>query len=166
MSSILHSSSGHQRPTLNLKTLTGAADRIGAFTLPFLVVGVALNIVVRSAFAVGGPPRALQVVSAAILAAGLVGWAWSVVLIVQRVPRGELITTGPYRLVKHPLYAAVALLVLPWLGFLLNSWLGVVVGATLYLASRRYAPREEADLSKTFGVSWDEYSRGVKLPWL
>lgn len=33
---------------------------------------------------------------------------------------------------KHPLYTAVALLVLPWLGFLLNTWLGALVGVVPY----------------------------------
>jgi hypothetical protein len=37
---------------------------------------------------------------------------------------------------KHPLYTAVALLVVPWLGFLLDTWLGAVIGEGLYLASR------------------------------
>lgn len=67
---------------------------------------------------------------------------------------------------KHPLYTAFALLVLPWVGFLLNTWSGAMIGAVLYLASRIFAPAEEAKLSKTFGESWQAYSRSVKLGWL
>jgi protein-S-isoprenylcysteine O-methyltransferase Ste14 len=85
---------------------------------------------------------------------------------VTRVPRGELITTGPFALVKHPLYTGVALLVLPWLGFLLNTWLGAALGIVLYVASRRYEPEEEAALEKRFGSAWDEYVHAVALPWL
>jgi protein-S-isoprenylcysteine O-methyltransferase Ste14 len=69
-------------------------------------------------------------------------------------------------LVKHPLYTAVALLVLPWVGFLLNTWLGALIGIVLYIGSRIFAPREEASLSKTFGAKWDEYARTVRMPWL
>jgi len=68
--------------------------------------------------------------------------------------------------VKHPLYAAVSLLVLPWLGFLLDTWLGVVIGAALYAASRMFAPAEEAQLSRAFGAAWRDYSRSVRLRWL
>ena len=82
------------------------------------------------------------------------------------MPRGRLITGGPYAWVKHPLYTAVALLVLPWPGFLLNTWLGALIGAALYLASRRFAPAEEAELSRTFGEAWQAYGRGVKVQWL
>jgi protein-S-isoprenylcysteine O-methyltransferase Ste14 len=152
--------------TVSLKTLVGSGDRIGLFTLPFLVVGLILNVAYPSVFDVGGPPTALRVVSVAALAAGVAIWAWSVWLIVTRVPRGELITRGPYALVKHPLYTAVALLVLPWLGFLLNTWLGALVGVVMYIGSRMFAPAEEAALAASFGVAWTEYSKVVKIPWL
>ena len=101
-----------------------------------------------------------------LLVAGVGTWLWSVVLILTHVPRGELITSGPSALVKHPLYTAVALLVIPAIGFLLNSWLGLVTGVVMYLASRRYAPAEERELAETFGAQWDEYSARVKMPWL
>jgi protein-S-isoprenylcysteine O-methyltransferase Ste14 len=89
-----------------------------------------------------------------------------VVLILTKVPRGELITNGPYALVKHPLFTSVALLVLPWLGFLLNTWLGALIGIVLYIGSRISAPAEEASLSETFGAQWDAYCSAVKMPWL
>jgi protein-S-isoprenylcysteine O-methyltransferase Ste14 len=149
-----------------LRLLVGSGDNIGLFALPFLLVGVVLNVVYRSAFRVGGPPTALRVVSILALIAGVTIWIWSVVLILTKVPRGELITSGPYRLVKHPPYTGVALLVLPWVGFLLNTWLGAAIGIVLYLGSRRFAPEEEAGLSQTFGPAWDDYCRTVMIPWL
>lgn len=149
-----------------LKRLTGSGDKIALFVLPFLLTGLLLNIFYPRAFDVGGPPIALLVVSIVVLVAGLTIWAWSVALILMKVPRGELITNGPYSLVKHPLYTGVALLVLPWMGFLFNTWLGAVIGIILYIGSRIFAPREEADLAAAFGDSWDEYSASVKIPWL
>ena len=97
---------------------------------------------------------------------GVAIWIWSAALILTKVPRGELITSGPYALVKHPLYTAVALLVVPWVGFLLNSWLGVVIGLVLYIAARMFAPEEEASLARTFGTRWDAYRGTVRLAWL
>jgi protein-S-isoprenylcysteine O-methyltransferase Ste14 len=151
---------------MDLKRLIGSGDKIMLFTLPFLVVGLILNVAYPSSFDVGGPPDALQIISIVLLAAGVVMWIWSIVLILTKVPKGELITSGPYSLVKHPIYTGVALLVLPWLGFLLNTWLGAAIGIVMYLASRRFAPAEEAALSETFGEAWDEYERTVKIPWL
>lgn len=151
---------------MNVRTLIGSGDKIAMVVLPVVVVGVVANVAFPTFFEVGGPSEALRTLSLLILVPGLVLWAWSVVLILTRVPRGELITTGPFALVKHPIYTSVALLVLPWVGFLLNTWLGALLGIVLYLASRRYAPQEEAALSDTFGAAWDEYVRTVRFPGL
>lgn len=164
-------SSPRRRPdgthaTGRVAKLVGSGDRIGLFVLPFLVVGVLLHVRFPDVFAVGGPPAVLAVLSTIALVPGVTVWAWSVVLILKHVPRDELITSGPYAWVKHPLYTAVALLVLPWAGFLLDTWLGAVLGLALYAGSRLFAPAEEAALARTFGDRWEEYRSRVRLPWL
>ncbi len=149
-----------------LKDLVGSGEKIGLLMLPFLVIGTILNVVVPSLFSVGGPGDILKMISVIALVPGVVIWLWSVGLILTQVPRKKLITSGPYALVKHPLYTGVALLVLPWVGFLLNTWLGAVLGVVLYIGCRRFAPDEEAALSQTFGAAWDAYCAAVKIPWL
>ena len=154
------------RGPVSLNALMGSGHKIAAFTWPFVVVGLVLNAAYPALFDVTGPSTALRTVSLVVLAAGVAIWAWSVYLILTRVPRGELITNGPYAVLKHPLYAAVALLVLPWVGFLLDTWLGAVIGVALYVGSRIFAPEEEAELSTTFGRAWDDYCSTVWIPWL
>lgn len=150
----------------SMKALVGSGDKVALFAAPFAVAGVILNVLHPSWFGVGGPPPVMRAVSAVVLSVGVVIWAWAVALILLEVPRGELISSGPFALMKHPIYTAAALLVLPWVGFLLNSLLGAVVGLALYAGSRRYAPAEECELAETFGPAWDEYDQSVKLPWL
>ncbi len=154
----------HER--MDVRRLVGSGEQIGLFTLPFLIVGLILNVAYPSFFYVGGPSDALRMISIIVLIPGVTIWIWSVVLILTKVPRGELMTTGPYSLVKHPLYTDVALLVLPWVGFLLNTWLGALIGIVLYIGSRMFAPIEEAGLARTFGASWDDYCEAVRMPWL
>lgn len=151
---------------MKLKVLVGNGRKIGLFTLPFLVTGIILNIQFPEYFSVGGPSMAITWVSIILLVPGIIIWIWSVVLILTKIPRKLLIATGPYSLVKHPLYTGVALLVLPWIGILCNTWLGVFIGLIVYIASRIYSPEEEKILSKIFGAAWDEYCKKVKLPWL
>jgi protein-S-isoprenylcysteine O-methyltransferase Ste14 len=91
---------------------------------------------------------------------------WSVALILTRVPRHELITSGPFALVKHPIYTGVALLVVPCAGFLLDTWLGALLGAVMYVGTRVYAPDEEKELAKTFGAAWEAYCKTVRIPSL
>jgi len=151
---------------MRLKALIGSGDSIGLFTLPFLLVGLVLNIVFPAVFGVGGPSPALRIASIVVLTVGLVIWAWSAILILINVPQDRLITTGPFALVKHPLYTAVALLVLPATGFLLDTWLGAAIGLVMYIGSRVFAPAEESRLAAHFGAQWDRYTRTVRLRWL
>jgi hypothetical protein len=88
----------------SLKVLVGSGDKTGLFMLPFLIGGFILNVAYPSLFDVGGPSSALRMMSILVLLPGVTIWIWSVVLILTKVPRGELITSGPYSLVKHPLY--------------------------------------------------------------
>jgi protein-S-isoprenylcysteine O-methyltransferase Ste14 len=61
---------------------------------------------------------------------------------------------------RNLLYTAVGLLVLPWVGFLADTWVGAVVGVVPYIGSRIYAPAEEASLSRTFGARGTATGRG------
>lgn len=151
---------------MNIKMLAGRADKIGFLVLPFIIVGLILNIIFPSEFSVDGPSTPLVIASIVVLVPGLINWVWCVVLILTRVPRKELITGGPYAVVKHPLYVGMALLVLPWVGFLLNSWLGLLLGIVLYIGTRLFARGEEVILAKAFGTQWEEYCKKVLLPWL
>ncbi len=150
---------------MQLKVLVGCGDKIGLLILPFAIAGLVSTALFPSLF--GMPQSAARVVLGVVLfVPGVVAWAWSVVLILANVPRARLITTGPYALVKHPLYTGVSLLVLPGLGFLLGNWLGLLFGVVVYAGSRAFAPEEEKILSETFGTTWDEYTRSVVIGWL
>src|SRR5262245_16522080 len=150
---------------VNLRSLIGSGDRIMLFTLPFLAIALVIHVVDPTRFAIE-VWATTRLIAGAVLALGLVVWAWSVALILTRVPRGELITNGPFAVVKHPLYTSVALLVIPALGVLLGTWLGLLVGIGVYAGSRLFAPAEEQELEATFGPAWDEYRRHVVLPWI
>ncbi|CAK8722895.1 Isoprenylcysteine carboxylmethyltransferase family protein [Candidatus Electronema halotolerans] len=151
---------------MNLLELSGSGKKIGLLTLPFALAGLLANIWQPSFFSLGGPPPAVKAAAVLLTAAGVTGWAWSVVLMLTKIPKRELMTTGPYRLAKHPLYTSIALLVLPWAGVLGNSWLGFLLGGIFYAGRRWYAPEEEQLLEQRFGKEWEEYKSSVLLPWL
>lgn len=69
----------------------------------------------------------------------------------------ELVTTGPYKLVRHPIYLSYLLL---FAGSLLHlqSFLGSVIllAAAAVFYSRRI-PAEEEILRQTFGERWDAF---------
>ncbi len=151
---------------MDLKILMGSGRKIGAFSLPFFVIGITINYFYPQIFRIDVSSGPLFWISILFLLLGVINWAWSVILILIKVPRKELITTGPFSLVKHPLYVGFVFLIIPWAGFLLNSWLGIVLGLVLYIAIRIFAPKEEQILSKIFGKDWDDYTKKVILPWI
>lgn len=71
----------------------------------------------------------------------------------------ELVTSGPYQWVRHPLYA-VATVAFISLGVLAGNWFLILlpvvgIGAVLLIV----IPREEAELIKKFGDAYREYQR-------
>jgi protein-S-isoprenylcysteine O-methyltransferase Ste14 len=80
-----------------------------------------------------------------------------------------LVTHGPYRWVRHPMYTAfylihIAALLLSANWFLGLTWIG---GLTLLMAAR--VPREEAMLVEAFGAAYEDYmgrtGRFLPCPW-
>jgi protein-S-isoprenylcysteine O-methyltransferase Ste14 len=154
------------RRRVSLRTLIGSGDRIALFTVPVMLVALVLWAFDPERVAFDGSNPVVRAVTLVGLGVGLVGWAWSAVLILTRVPKGELITGGPFAVVKHPLYTSVGLLVLPAVGILVGTWLGIVIGVALYVGARLFAPAEERELRRTFGARWDAYEQRVLLPWV
>lgn len=75
----------------------------------------------------------------------------------------RLVTTGPYALVRHPMYLGLAIAAVGGL-LLYRTWTTVVfVGLLPVLAFR--ARREEATLAERFGAAWAEYRDRVPV-WL
>lgn len=74
-------------------------------------------------------------------------------------PGGVLVTGGPYRRIRHPMYVAFLLC---WAGYGLlsaNWWIGGTgLAAELMIALLR-TPREEALLRAAFGPAYDTYAR-------
>jgi protein-S-isoprenylcysteine O-methyltransferase Ste14 len=150
---------------MKLKVLVGSGDKVMGLTLPFLVAGVAANILWPAAFRLGLGTGGL-IAAIVLLAIGVPLWLTSVAQILIYVPKKKLITTGPYALMLHPLFTSVALLVMPGCGLAFDSWVGVAIGAVLYVSTRLFAPAEERLLEKYFPAEYPAYRSKVLLPWL
>lgn len=76
-----------------------------------------------------------------------------------RVAEGQpVVTTGPYRWVRHPSYTGV-ILVLLGIGLTLGNWLSLLFIATLPTVGLVLRIRvEEAALHTSFGPSYDRYA--------
>jgi len=150
---------------VKLKDLVGAGDRVIAGMLPVAAAGIAANIIWPGVFRMGFGTGGL-IAGIVFLALGGPLWSWAVGQILIDVPRGRLITTGPFSLVLHPIYTFVALLVIPGVGLVLDTWVGFAIGVALYVSSRIFAPSEERQLARDFPNEYPAYRARVFLPWL
>ncbi len=68
----------------------------------------------------------------------------------------ELISSGPYRWIRHPIYSSGLVLIVT-LGVISSSWLFLVfaLGATIFVISV-IVPREEANLVQQFGDQYEQ----------
>ena len=94
-----------------------------------------------------------------------IGRNWSAIVTLKQ--DHELVTSGPYALVRHPIYTG---LLLGFLGsaFALGQWRGLLAVAIVYLALLRKYRLEERWMRERFGVAYDAYRARVKalVPFL
>jgi len=79
--------------------------------------------------------------------------------------RGRLVTSGPYRITRNPIYAAWILGILPGIALCFASWpmlAGPVVAWALF---RETVGVEESFLAARFGEEWDLYATRVNRLW-
>ncbi len=76
-------------------------------------------------------------------------------------PDHELVRTGPYAVVRHPVYTSMFLMMLAT-GLLLAWWPLFLLGIVLYIAGTEIRVRAEEGLLKSrFGAEFEEYQRTV-----
>jgi protein-S-isoprenylcysteine O-methyltransferase Ste14 len=104
---------------------------------------------------------------ALLLAVALAAWGiWEMKRHRTPIEPGQiparLVTTGPFRFSRNPLYLAL-LLVLAGLAVMGNSlWLGLGTGVLLLLLDRLVVRREEAAIRRTFGPEYSAYVTRVR----
>ena len=101
----------------------------------------------------------------AVWARRTIGRNWSATVTLKQ--DHELVTSGPYALVRHPIYTGLLS------GFLgsaiaLGQWRGLLAVAIFYLAALRKYRLEERWMRERFGVAYDAYRARVKalVPFL
>lgn len=72
-----------------------------------------------------------------------------------------LVRTGPYALVRHPIYASMLAMLLAML-LLLTSWPGIALSLALFLAGTEIRVRaEDSLLAQRFPIEFAEYKKRV-----
>ena len=134
-------------------------------------VSVVAVIVIADAFRGGGlavHSVILAVIGAVLFASGiaLAVWArlhlgrnWGMPMTQRAEP--ELVTSGPYRLVRHPIYSGLLTAML--VTVLVNNLLGLIVVAVLVAYFYYCGIVEDRNLAATFPKAYPEYRSRTKM---
>ena len=128
-----------------------------------------LALVIYSGIPAGTTALLLAALGASLAVAGValvlrsraeLGRAWS---FVPKADRDTLVTTGPYRLVRHPIYVGLALLVTGG-ALAFGSWPALVIVLFGIVPSFGWRARaEEKLLSRTLGQRYADYRQRTKM---
>lgn len=104
---------------------------------------------------------ALRILSIILLVAAALLYVRTITLVREAASAGRLVTDGPFRYLRHPIYAIYIFLVCPAVAIALASWPGLTVPFVAYGLYRLLIPREEARLEAVFGDEYRAYRRQV-----
>jgi len=92
-----------------------------------------------------------------LLIPGLVLWGVAMVQLLTGFPKGKLVTTGAYGVVRNPIYASATFFILPGIALLTLTWVYLMVSAFLYAGVMIFIGTEEKQLTKVFGEQYRGY---------
>jgi protein-S-isoprenylcysteine O-methyltransferase Ste14 len=133
------------------------------------LVGLALEL----AFPTSWPPFGVRLAAALIAGAAWLALDGAAMVLFLRAgtsmvpmnPTTALVTSGPYRITRNPMYVGVAFLYVA-LAFALGViWALVLLPAVIILIDRLVIAREEPYLERRFGQAYRDYKARVRR-WL
>jgi protein-S-isoprenylcysteine O-methyltransferase Ste14 len=84
------------------------------------------------------------------------------------IPHGtasKLLTAGPYRFTRNPMYVSLVLIYVGVAGILIQVWPLLVLPLPIAIVNSIVIPFEETRLRETFGDAFEQYCAGVRR-WL
>jgi protein-S-isoprenylcysteine O-methyltransferase Ste14 len=141
------------------------------FILTYLI-GLALHFIFPFKILYGADLFIVKIVGVVLFAIGAFFAAWSLMIFHKAsttTTPGEIskkmVTFGPYRLSRNPMYVSLILAYLGEAGFLVQIWPVIVLPFMLYYLNYVVIPLEEDLLKKEFGEEYERYCKQVRR-WL
>jgi protein-S-isoprenylcysteine O-methyltransferase Ste14 len=145
----------------NGMNIVGQGGRIILFVLPALMGAILIH---RYFPHFAALPRSLGFIRPAgyvLLIPGLILWWAAVIQLLASFPKGKLVTTGAYGIVRNPIYSSVTFFILPAVTLLTLTWVYLVVSFLLYAAVIMFIGTEEKQLTNAFGKEYEAYMARV-----
>jgi len=140
----------------------GVGPRIAAVALAWAAIAGVATRVWPGACLITFLPRAALVVPGGLLV--LFGFAMLVAsarALNEAYRRRCLVDSGVFGLVRHPIYSAWIVLIVPGLALLTRSWPLLLTPIVAFIAFKRLIHREDDYLAREFGSAWVQYRNRV-----
>ena len=145
----------------NGMNIVGQGGKIILFMLPSLVAALLVQRYLPQVAALPQGIRFVRPVGYLLLLPGLALWGGAVVQLLTGFPKGKLVTTGAYGVVRNPIYSSVTFFILPAVALMTLTWVYFVASAFLYLGVMIFIGKEEKQLTKAFGKAYEDYMARV-----
>ena len=141
--------------------IVGQGGKIILFMLPSLVVAVWVHMNLPQIAALPGSIGFIKPLGYLLLLLGLVLWGAAIIQLLTGFPKGKLVTTGAYGVVRNPIYSSVTFFILPAVALLTLTWVYLVVSVFLYVGVIIFIGKEERQLTQAFGSEYEDYKARV-----
>jgi protein-S-isoprenylcysteine O-methyltransferase Ste14 len=137
--------------------IVGQGGKIILFMLPSLIAAILVHSYLPKIAALPQSISFLKTIGFALLLPGLVLWGAAVIQLLMGFPRGKLVTTGAYSVVRNPIYSSVTFFILPAVALITLTWVYFVPAVFLYVGVMIFIRVEEKQLTRAFGKKYEDY---------
>jgi protein-S-isoprenylcysteine O-methyltransferase Ste14 len=137
--------------------IVGQGGKIILFVLPSLIVAIAVHTYFPRIAALPVSISFVKPVGYLLLLPGLALWGTAVIQLLAGFPKGKLVTTGAYGVVRNPIYSSVTFFVLPAVALMTLTWVYFVASIFLYVGVMIFIGTEEKQLTQAFGKEYTDY---------
>jgi len=145
----------------NGMNIVGQGGKIILFTLPSLAAAIWVHTFFPQIAALPESIRLIKPLGYLLLVPGMILWGTAVIQLLTGFPKGELITSGAYGIVRNPIYSSVIFFVLPAVALITLTWVYFVPSIFLYAGVMIFIRTEERQLTQVFGKQYEDYMARV-----
>jgi protein-S-isoprenylcysteine O-methyltransferase Ste14 len=145
----------------NGMNIVGQGGKIILFMLPSLIAAILVQVYFPQIAALPEGLSFIRPVGYLLLVPGLILWGTAVVQLLTGFPKGKLVTTGAYGVVRNPIYSSVTFFILPAVALITLTWVYFVPAVFLYVGVMIFIGKEEQQLTQAFGKVYEDYLASV-----
>jgi protein-S-isoprenylcysteine O-methyltransferase Ste14 len=145
----------------NGMNIVGQGGKIILFMLPALIAAICVHVYYPTMAAFPESIGFIKPVGYLLLLPGVVLWGSAVTQLLIGFPKGKLVTTGAYGVVRNPIYSSVTFFVMPAIALMTMTWVYLLVSVFLYVGVMIFIGVEEKQLTNVFGQEYKEYLKRV-----